>query len=204
MWKVFVVQRLSWRRRKRYGHFKDQEMDCGACKQIVGEVDESLSTWSGGLLCCKPNTQHCKILRDVVYIFYTGEVVVIMVTVIIVAVVLEIIVVVIVGVVIVVIGGWAYAFHQDKASLVRVPVANVTLSSSVHLLRENTDSVRSNQWMSPIAPSVPMKIFLEQSIAAINGYRGGSGGELETSMEDVEGVCGAATFMEKKEEMWPF
>ncbi|GJT55269.1 hypothetical protein Tco_0990323 [Tanacetum coccineum] len=41
----------------------------------------------------------------------------------------------------------AYAFHQNKASLVRVPVANVTLSSSIHLLRENTDSVRSNQWM---------------------------------------------------------
>ncbi|GKB03091.1 hypothetical protein Tco_0831180, partial [Tanacetum coccineum] len=30
--------------------------------------------------------------------------------------------------------GWAYAFHQDKASLVRVPVANVTLSSSAQLL----------------------------------------------------------------------
>nr|GEY12276.1 hypothetical protein [Tanacetum cinerariifolium] len=36
--------------------------------------------------------------------------------------------------------GWAYTFHQDKASLVRVPVVNVTLSSSAHLLRENTDS----------------------------------------------------------------
>nr|GEW27852.1 hypothetical protein [Tanacetum cinerariifolium] len=36
--------------------------------------------------------------------------------------------------------GWAYAFHQDKASLVRVPVANVTLSSLAQLLRENTDS----------------------------------------------------------------
>nr|GEU86847.1 hypothetical protein [Tanacetum cinerariifolium] len=43
--------------------------------------------------------------------------------------------------------GWAYAFHQDKASLGRVPVANVTLSSSAHLLCENTDLVRSNQWM---------------------------------------------------------
>ncbi|GJS75558.1 reverse transcriptase domain-containing protein [Tanacetum coccineum] len=43
--------------------------------------------------------------------------------------------------------GWAYAFHQDKASLVRVPVANVTLTSLAHLLRENTDSVRSNQRM---------------------------------------------------------
>nr|GEY83752.1 putative reverse transcriptase domain-containing protein [Tanacetum cinerariifolium] len=30
--------------------------------------------------------------------------------------------------------GWAYAFHQDKASSVRVPVANVTLFSSAHLL----------------------------------------------------------------------
>nr|GEW53688.1 reverse transcriptase domain-containing protein [Tanacetum cinerariifolium] len=28
--------------------------------------------------------------------------------------------------------------------------------------------------------------------------------KLETSMEDVEGVCGVAAFMEKKEEMWPF
>nr|GFB74826.1 hypothetical protein [Tanacetum cinerariifolium] len=53
--------------------------------------------------------------------------------------------------------GWAYAFHQDKASLVRVPVENVTLSSSAHLLRENTDSVCSNQQMSPTAPFVPLK-----------------------------------------------
>ncbi|GKC94869.1 hypothetical protein Tco_1160311, partial [Tanacetum coccineum] len=34
---------------------------------------------------------------------------------------------------------WACAFHQDKASSVKVPVANVTISSSAHLLRENTD-----------------------------------------------------------------
>ncbi|GJV89857.1 hypothetical protein Tco_1533795 [Tanacetum coccineum] len=31
---------------------------------------------------------------------------------------------------------------MDKASLVKVPIANVTLFSSAHLLRENTDSVR--------------------------------------------------------------
>ncbi|GKE85096.1 hypothetical protein Tco_1558838, partial [Tanacetum coccineum] len=30
--------------------------------------------------------------------------------------------------------GWAYAFYQDKASSVRVPVANVTLFSLAHLL----------------------------------------------------------------------
>ncbi|GKC96131.1 hypothetical protein Tco_1161573, partial [Tanacetum coccineum] len=84
-------------------------------------------------------------------------VVVIIVTVVIIVVILVVVVVVIVGVVIVVaiigivvvvmiigvvvvVGGWAYAFHQDKASLIRVPVANVTLSFSAHLLRENTDS----------------------------------------------------------------
>ncbi|GJT39508.1 hypothetical protein Tco_0939373 [Tanacetum coccineum] len=53
--------------------------------------------------------------------------------------------------------GWAYVFHQDKASSVRVPVPNVTLFSSAHLLRENTDSVRSNQRIRLTAPSVPLK-----------------------------------------------
>ncbi|GKF67414.1 hypothetical protein Tco_0197093, partial [Tanacetum coccineum] len=52
---------------------------------------------------------------------------------------------------------WAYAFHQDKASSVKVPVTNVTLFSSAHLLRENTNSVRSNQRIRPTAPSVPLK-----------------------------------------------
>ncbi|GJU78448.1 hypothetical protein Tco_1275518, partial [Tanacetum coccineum] len=54
--------------------------------------------------------------------------------------------------------GWAYAFHQDKAASVRVPVENVTLFSSAQLLRENTDSVRSNQRIRSTAPSVPLKI----------------------------------------------
>ncbi|GJS20739.1 hypothetical protein Tco_0449371 [Tanacetum coccineum] len=87
--------------------------------------------------------------------------VVILVTVVIVVVVL---VVVVIGVVIVVaiirvdfVVGWAYAFHQDKASSVRVPVANVTLFSLAHLLRENTDSVHSNKRIRPTAPSVPFK-----------------------------------------------
>ncbi|GKE47924.1 hypothetical protein Tco_1479182, partial [Tanacetum coccineum] len=35
---------------------------------------------------------------------------------------------------------WTYAFHQDNASSVRVPLENVTLFSLAHLLRENTDS----------------------------------------------------------------
>ncbi|GJZ37252.1 hypothetical protein Tco_0583443 [Tanacetum coccineum] len=41
----------------------------------------------------------------------------------------------------------AYEFHQDRASSVKVPVANATLFSSAQLLRENTNSVRSNQRM---------------------------------------------------------
>nr|GEY43329.1 hypothetical protein [Tanacetum cinerariifolium] len=57
-----------------------------------------------------------------------------------------------------VITGWANEFHLDKASSVRVLVANFTLQSSVQLLRENTDSVRSNQRMSPTAPSAPLKL----------------------------------------------
>ncbi|GJY15965.1 DNA helicase, partial [Tanacetum coccineum] len=62
--------------------------------------------------------------------------------------------------------GWAYAFHQDRASSVRVPVANVTLFSSAQLLRENTDSVRSNQRMRPTAPSVPLKLLALAIVAA--------------------------------------
>nr|GEU28863.1 retrovirus-related Pol polyprotein from transposon TNT 1-94 [Tanacetum cinerariifolium] len=54
---------------------------------------------------------------------------------------------------------WAYVFHQDKASSVRVPVANVTLFSSAQLLRENTDSVRSNRQMRPTAPFDTIEIL---------------------------------------------
>ncbi|GJS05969.1 hypothetical protein Tco_0362765 [Tanacetum coccineum] len=54
---------------------------------------------------------------------------------------------------------WVKEFHQDRASLVKVPVANFTLQSSVQLLRENTDSVRSNQQISPKAPSEPLKLI---------------------------------------------
>ncbi|GKG06779.1 hypothetical protein Tco_0329748, partial [Tanacetum coccineum] len=53
---------------------------------------------------------------------------------------------------------WANEFHQDKASSVRVPIANFTLQSSIQLLQENTDSVHSNQRMRPTSPSVPLKL----------------------------------------------
>ncbi|GKD78410.1 hypothetical protein Tco_1341031 [Tanacetum coccineum] len=58
--------------------------------------------------------------------------------------------------------GWAYAFHPDKASSVRVQVANVTLFSLVHLLRENNDLVRSNLRMRPVDLSVPCTIEVER------------------------------------------
>nr|GEV51598.1 elongation factor 1-alpha [Tanacetum cinerariifolium] len=56
MWKVFVVPRLSWRRRKRCVNFKDQKMDCGAKEKIhisvvvIGHVDSSKSTTTGHLI----------------------------------------------------------------------------------------------------------------------------------------------------------
>ncbi|GJW33975.1 hypothetical protein Tco_0054007 [Tanacetum coccineum] len=48
--------------------------------------------------------------------------------------------------------GWAYEFHQDKASSVKVPVVNVTMSSSAHLLRENTDSFPVFATGVPVGP----------------------------------------------------
>nr|GEW75123.1 hypothetical protein [Tanacetum cinerariifolium] len=69
----------------------------------------------------------------------------------------------------------------DRASSVKVPVANFTLQSSIQLLRENTDSVRSKQRMSLTAPSEPLKL---------KGRANDEYGELETSYEEVEGVCG--------------
>nr|GFA54328.1 hypothetical protein [Tanacetum cinerariifolium] len=77
-----------------------------------------------------------------------------------------VIVVVVIMVVVVVGEGWANKFHQDKASLVRVPVANFTLQSSVQLLRENTDSVCSNQRMRPTTPYVPLKSKVFAMVAA--------------------------------------
>ncbi|GKF60678.1 hypothetical protein Tco_0177464, partial [Tanacetum coccineum] len=62
--------------------------------------------------------------------------------------------------------GWANEFHQDKASSVRVPVANFTLQSSIQLQRRNTDLVRLNQRMRPITPSVPLKLKACASRAA--------------------------------------
>ncbi|GKC72408.1 hypothetical protein Tco_1118291, partial [Tanacetum coccineum] len=109
--------------------------------------------------------------------------VVIIITVVIVVVILIVVIVAIVGVVIVVAIievillacsipiGWAYAFHQNKASLVRVPVANVTLSSSAHLLRENTDSVRLNQLMRPTAPFIVLPELQQHYQQLVTGWQ---------------------------------
>ncbi|GJZ81977.1 reverse transcriptase domain-containing protein [Tanacetum coccineum] len=73
--------------------------------------------------------------------------------------IVAVVIVVVTVVLVVVIGeGWENEFHQDKASSVRVLVANFTLQSSVQFLRENTDSVHLNQRMRPTSPSVPLKL----------------------------------------------
>ncbi|GJS61179.1 hypothetical protein Tco_0655963 [Tanacetum coccineum] len=73
-----------------------------------------------------------------------------------VVVIVEVVIVVVIIGVVVIVGGVSsiLKFSFDKASSDRVPVANVTLSSSTHLLRENTDSVHSNQRMRPTTPFV--------------------------------------------------
>ncbi|GJV10981.1 hypothetical protein Tco_1352522, partial [Tanacetum coccineum] len=71
-------------------------------------------------------------------------------------VVMAILVVVIVG------EGWANEFHQDKASSVRVLVANFTLQSSVQLLWENTDSVR--------VPLCPVFLLVLSAFAMVAAY----------------------------------
>ncbi|GJS82024.1 hypothetical protein Tco_0748565 [Tanacetum coccineum] len=87
------------------------------------------------------------ILKDFMIFYFAVDVIVV-------AIIGVVVFVMIIGIVVVVGGvpsiiklsfviiGWACAFHQDKASSVKVPVANVTLFSSAHLLHENTDSVR--------------------------------------------------------------
>nr|GEZ62099.1 hypothetical protein [Tanacetum cinerariifolium] len=118
-----------------------------------------MNTWFGGPPCCKPDTQHCKILCDVVYLFYTGEVVI---TVILIVVVVVIVVVVFVVTVIESDGkiclpssGPQFGDNTFYQKLLEFNPSNL---SSVQLLRENTDSVRSNQWISPTVPSKPLKL----------------------------------------------
>ncbi|GKE60362.1 hypothetical protein Tco_1510729, partial [Tanacetum coccineum] len=57
-------------------------------------------------------------------------------------VVIFVVAIVVMVVLVVVVGeGWENEFHHDKASSVRVPVANFTFQSSLQLLRRNTDSL---------------------------------------------------------------
>nr|GEV67212.1 hypothetical protein [Tanacetum cinerariifolium] len=64
--------------------------------------------------------------------------------------------------------GWAYAFHQDKASSVRVPAANVILFSLAQFLRENTDSVHLNQRMRvSLGPVFLLGLSVFAMVAAI-------------------------------------
>ncbi|GJT94649.1 putative ribonuclease H-like domain-containing protein [Tanacetum coccineum] len=61
---------------------------------------------------------------------------------------------------------WAYAFHQDRASSVKVPVANVTLFSSAQLLRENTDSFPVFATGVPVGPVFLLGLLALAIVAA--------------------------------------
>ncbi|MFS8019289.1 hypothetical protein Hanom_Chr15g01402071 [Helianthus anomalus] len=59
------------------------------------------------------------------------------------------------------------AFHQVSAIPSSVPVAYFTLQASGHSHISNTDSSFSNQWRSPTAPSVPLKVLGRQSMLKV-------------------------------------
>ncbi|GKB19801.1 hypothetical protein Tco_0853724 [Tanacetum coccineum] len=61
-------------------------------------------------------------------------------------------------------GVW-YNSTKDRALSVKVPVANVTLFSSAQLLRENTDSVRSNQRMRNFSRSGVPDVITTRALA---------------------------------------
>ncbi|GKG21442.1 hypothetical protein Tco_0384037 [Tanacetum coccineum] len=42
MWRSLVVQQIMWSKKKRCGSLGDQDLDCGTCKQLRGEVGASL------------------------------------------------------------------------------------------------------------------------------------------------------------------
>ncbi|GKE98595.1 hypothetical protein Tco_0021946, partial [Tanacetum coccineum] len=101
-----------------------------------GELEYPQELFSAGASCTQRKVSMVSFGRisPNSFLYSIPLVVVIIVTVVIIMVILIVVVVAIVGVVIVVaifgvvvVDGWAYAFHQDKASLVRVPVANFPL-----------------------------------------------------------------------------
>ncbi|MFS7906304.1 hypothetical protein Hanom_Chr01g00057711 [Helianthus anomalus] len=64
------------------------------------------------------------------------------------------------------------AFHQVSAIPSRVPVAYFTLRASGHSHISNTDFSFSNQWRSPTAPSVSLKVLGRQSMKFLNVQTG--------------------------------
>ncbi|GJV16012.1 hypothetical protein Tco_1361335 [Tanacetum coccineum] len=118
-------------------------------------LDSAISCVMQGASCTQRKVSMVVIFVDVI----VGVVIVV-------AIIGVVVFVMIIGIVVVVGGvpsiiklsfaGYMYSI-RTRHHLVKVPVANVTLSSSAHLLQENTDSVRSNQWMRNISrASVPI------------------------------------------------
>ncbi|GKB17381.1 hypothetical protein Tco_0851304 [Tanacetum coccineum] len=66
---------------------------------------------------------------------------------------------------------WAYAFHQDKASSVKVPVANVTLFSSGHFTTRDTDCFLFSTARSSVGTGVSVGILLALAISQLELLR---------------------------------
>ncbi|GKA03553.1 hypothetical protein Tco_0676334, partial [Tanacetum coccineum] len=134
-------------------------------------------------------------------------VVVIIITVVIVVVILIVVIVVIVGVVIVfaiigvvvvggsvssilklsfVIIGWAYAFHQDKASSVRVPVENDI--TKILEFKTSKDRYRDNGVSDPIGGLVFLSTKFGGGIIDLTGDEDLTDEDKDTGMGDSIGV----------------
>ncbi|GJT07169.1 hypothetical protein Tco_1194074 [Tanacetum coccineum] len=86
---------------------------------------------------------------------------------------------------------WAKEFHQDRASSIKVPVANFTLQSSVQLLRENTDSVRSNQRIRA-SHSLMFLLYCQHIHCCSLCFRAGAVTRSATSPDALEVMAGAS------------
>ncbi|GJS58565.1 hypothetical protein Tco_0653349 [Tanacetum coccineum] len=99
---------------------------------------------------------------------------------------------------------------NDRALSVKVPVANVTLFTSAQLLRENTDSVRSNQRMRSSSNVVKeedgeqIRFLGGSSSSGTKKYQGSNssdGGNTGDGVKITGGVIGSGDGIEFSEEL---
>ncbi|GJW80967.1 hypothetical protein Tco_0144942 [Tanacetum coccineum] len=122
-------------------HLKESTLPTKGMRSIISTVSISLKDFMPSILLLMVIIVAVVIVTVIWVVIFVNVIVGVVIVVAIIGVVVVVGVPSIIDLSFVIIG-WAYAFHQDKASSVKVPVANVTLFSSAHLLHENTDSVR--------------------------------------------------------------